>query len=121
VASRKKKAPARYGKNPYLTNARDVERATKLFRDFREQAPTRGRVIEFEMPKVVMIMGNVTAIEYDTTRRGKVEKYRHAFNPGSKPLLCADGETGQLFILEGRYHVTPRGIVDLDSNGKELE
>jgi hypothetical protein len=111
----------KFVRNPYATNAEDVAKATKLFREFREQPPKRGRVIEYETPKVVMVMGTVTAIEYDTTRGGKVEKYRHAFNAGSKPKLCADGSNGQLFILEGRYHVTPRGIVDLDANGKELE
>lgn len=117
-ARKKKRALVR---NPYVTNQRDVEKATKLFREFREQPPKRGRVIEFDMPKVVMVMGTVTAIEYDTTRQGKVEKYRHAFNAGSKPVLCASGDKGQLFIVDGRYHVTPRGIVDLDANGKELE
>lgn len=108
-------------KNPYLTNQADIDKATKLYREFREQPPKRGRVVEFEMPKVLMIMGNVVGIEYDTTRKGRVEKYKHTFNSGSKPLLCADGATGQLFIVEGRYHVTPRGIVDLDANGRELE
>jgi hypothetical protein len=107
--------------NPYVTNQRDVDKATKLYREFREQTPKRGRVVEFQMPKVVMIMGNINAIEYDTTRRGKVEKYRHDFAAGSRPLLCADGKSGQLFIIEGRYHVTDRGIVDIDSRGKELE
>lgn len=107
--------------NPYVTNQRDVAKATKLYKDFREQAPRRGRVVEFSVPKVVMIMGNVNAIEYDTTRKGLVEKYRHDFAAGSRPFLCADARTGQLFIVEGRYHVTERGIVDLDSKGKELE
>lgn len=110
-----------YVKNPFDTKPEDVKKATKLFREFREQAPKRGRAIEFEVPKIVMVMGTVTSIEYDTTRRGKVEKYRHTFNAGSKPVLCANGADGQLFILEGRYHVTPRGIVDLDASGKELE
>jgi len=117
-ATLKKRA---YVRNPYETSQGDVDKAYKLYREFREQIPKRGRVVEFEMPKVVMIMGNINAIEYDTTRRGKVEKYRHAFAAGSRPLLCADGATGQLFVIEGRYHVTPRGIVDLGPDGDELE
>lgn len=108
-------------RNPYLTNQKDLEKATKLYRDFREQPPKRGRVVEIEVPKIVMVMGNLTGIEYDLTRAGKVEKYRHEFNAGSKPVLCADASNGRLFIVEGRYHVTKRGIVDLDANGKELE
>jgi hypothetical protein len=107
--------------NPYATNKKDVEKAAKLYEEFREEKPKRGRVVEFDMPKAVMIMGNINAIEYDTTRRGKVEKYRHDFASGSRPLLCADGKSGQLFIIEGRYHVTERGIVDLDGKGRELE
>ena len=103
------------------SSKKDIAKAAKLYKEFREEKPKRGRVVEFEMPKVVMIMGNVNAIEYDTTRRRKLEKYRHDFKPGSRPLLCADAKTGALFLIEGRYHVTERGIVDLSPDGKELD
>jgi hypothetical protein len=100
---------------------RDVKKALKLYKEFREATPKRGRTIELELPKVVMVLGNIRFIGYDTTRRGKTELYKHDFAPGSRPILCADGKTGQLFIIEGRYHVTPRGIVDLDGKGKEID
>jgi len=100
---------------------RELKKAYRLYEDFREEKPKRGRRIEFAVPKAVMIMGTVRAIDYDTTRSKKTELYRHEFAPGSRPLLCADGKTGQLFIIEGRYHVTDRGIVDLDGSGRELE
>lgn len=100
---------------------KDIDKALKLYREFREETPRRGRSIEFVLPKAVMIMGNLRAVEYDTTRSRKTELYRHDFTPGSRPLLCADGKTGQLFIVEGRYHVTERGIVDLDGKGIEIE
>ncbi len=103
------------------TKQRDVKKALKLYEEFREATPKRGRQIEFEMPKVLMVMGNVRFIGYDTTRRGKTELYKHDFAPGSRPLLCADGETGTLFIIEGRYRVTDRGIVDIDAAGKEID
>jgi len=103
------------------SNHRDVKKALKLYQEFREAPPKRGRTIEVEMPTVLMVMGNVRFIGYDTTRRGKTELYKHDFAAGSRPLLCADGQSGQLFIVEGRYHVTPRGIVDLDANGKEID
>lgn len=99
---------------------RDVRKAAKLYEEFREEKPKRGRRIEFKMPKVVMVMGTVRAISYDTTRRRKTELYKHDFAPGSRPLLCASGD-GQLFLIEGRYHVTERGIVDLDASGREIE
>ena len=100
---------------------KDFDKAYSLYKEFREEIPKRGRKVEFEMPKALMIMGNIRAISYDTTRRRKTELYKHDFAAGSRPLLCADGRTGKLFIIEGRYHVTPRGIVDIDARGKELE
>lgn len=100
---------------------REMKKAYKLYSDFREERPRKGRRIEFTVPKVVMVMGTVRAIDYDTTRQRKTELYRHEFAAGSRPLLCACGKTGQLFIVEGRYHVTERGIVDLDGQGRELE
>jgi len=119
-------ATAQMGKRSYLRNpprgsAKDYDKAYALYKEFREEPPKRGRKVEFSMPKVLMIMGNVRAISYDTTRQGKTELYKHDFAVGSRPLLCADGRTGQLFVIEGRYHVTPRGIVDTDARGRELE
>lgn len=104
---------------------RDVKKALKLYEEFREAKPKRGRTIEIEMPKVLMVMGHVRFIGYDTTRKGKTELYKHDFAAGSRPLLCADGNTGQLFIIEGRYHVTAggelAGIVDIDARGREID
>ena len=113
-------------KNPVINdNHRDVKKAMKLYSEFRGASPKRGRTIEYEMPKVLMVMGNLRFVGYDTTQRGKTELYKHEFAPGSRPLLCADGNTGQLFIIEGRYHVTAggelTGIVDLDAKGKEID
>ena len=103
----------------------DVKKALKLYEGFREAKPKRGRTIEIEMPKVLMVMGHLRFVGYDTTRNGKTELYKHDFAPGSRPLLCADGATGQLFIIQGRYHVTAggelTGIVDLDARGKEID
>lgn len=99
---------------------KELKKAYELYADFRETKPNKIRRIEFDPPKSLMVMGNVRAIEYDTTRGRKVEMYKHIFAPGSRPYLCAD-QHGQLFIIEGRYHVTERGIVDLDSSGRELD
>jgi hypothetical protein len=104
-----------------MPSQRDLSRAAKLYRDFREEKPRRARTVNVEIPKFLTVLGNVTAIEYDTTRKRKTELYRHEFAQGSRPLICADARTGQLFIVEGRYHVTERGIVDLDARGKEID
>ena len=101
-----------------------MRKALKLYSEFREETPKRGRRIQFKMPKVVMVMGTLHALEYDTTIAGRTKKFRHKFNAGSKPTLCVTGD-GQLFIVEGRYHVTVqdgyRGIVDIDGRGRELD
>jgi len=98
---------------------RDIDKAARLYRDFRESIPRRGRRIELELPKAVMVMGNLRFLGYDTTRRGKTELYKHTFSAGSRPLICTDGKS--LYIIEGRYHVTERGIVDLDGRSREIE
>jgi hypothetical protein len=95
-----------------------IKKAAKLYEKFREEPAKHGREVEFEIPKSVMIIGFLTGIEYTTTRRGKTELYRHEFSAGSRPFLCADGGNGQLFIVEGRYKVTERGIVDIDPKGR---
>jgi hypothetical protein len=104
-----------------MPRKKDIDKALKLYAEFRETVPTRGRVLDFDVPQAVMVMGNLRSLSYDTTRNKKTELYKHEFAPGSRPLLCADGRTGALYIIEGRYHVTPRGIVDIDSRGREIE
>jgi len=108
-------------KNPYAVSPTDFDKAHRLYREFRESAPRRGRTLEFTTPKVLMVMGTLSAVEYETTRGRKLEKYRHVFHAGSRPFICADAKTGLLFLVEGRYRVTKRGIVDLDPRGKELD
>ena len=102
-------------------NHPDVQKALKLYTQFREAKPHRAFRVDIELPTALMSMGNIRFIGYDTTRNGKTELYKHDFAPGSRPVLCADGDNGQLFIIGGRYHVTPRGIVDLDARGKEID
>jgi hypothetical protein len=102
-------------------NNKDVKKALQLYAEFREALPKRIPEVDFELPKLLTALGNIRFIGYDTTRRGKTELYKHEFAAGSRPVLCADAATGRLFIIEGRYHVTPRGIVDLDANGKEID
>lgn len=96
-----------------------LKRATKLYEAFREETPRRA--IRTHIPSgYYTIMGHVRAVEYDTTHRGRVHLYKHTFAAGSRPLLIA-GKRGQLYLLNGRFHVTGRGIVDLDASGREIE
>lgn len=107
---------------------KEVARAARLYKKFREQAPRRALRVQVRIPKAVTVMGYLRAVEYDTThlddegKRLVGQGYRHTFAPGSRPLLCAvPGKPGQLFVIGGRFHITERGIVDLDPKGKEIE
>lgn len=100
--------------------SRDFSGAFKLHEKFREEIPKRAKAVKFDVPKVVMVMGTLESVEYTTTHKGKVHKYRHDFASGSRPFLAAGPKKNQLFIVGGCYHVTDRGIVDLDTHGKEL-
>jgi hypothetical protein len=99
---------------------REVSRAEEVYRGFREATPKRARVVRVVLPKAVAIIGPVRAIEYDTKHGRKAVPYRHKFAAGSAPLLVAAPD-GRIFLLEGRYHFTDRGIVDLDAAGREIE
>lgn len=95
----------------------DLARAKKLYRAFREDEPRKVKRMSFTMPRAVMVMGRADFIGYTTTHRGKSQAYKHTFASGSRPLLCTDGR--RLYLLQGRFRVTGRGIVDIDSSGRE--
>lgn len=104
-----------------MPSRKDIDKALKLYEEFRESPPRRGRVREFDWPTSLTILGNVLHIKYDTTRGRKTEKYEHTFSEGSRPLFCADPKTGLIYLMDGRYHVTDRGIVDIDAQGLEID
>ena len=101
----------------------EVQRALRLFKQFRETDPTRivdhSRFVE-SLPEFAIAMGRVDFIGYRTTHAGRMVPYEHHFNPGSKPMLLAGPGRNGLLLIGGRYHVTDRGIVDLDASGDEL-
>lgn len=107
--------------------AKAVKWAVNLYKKFREEPARRVGVMRAELPEVLMVMGRVSAIEYETTHQNDAgtkriaQGYRHTFAEGSRPLLCcAPGKNG-IFVVGGRYHITERGIVDLDAKGHEIE
>lgn len=98
---------------------KDLSRATRLYRSFREASPTRAKSISLSLPKALTVMGRVSAIEYETTHGSESKAYRHKFSSSARPLLCASGNKGQLYLLRGSFRATARGIVDIDSRGRE--
>lgn len=98
----------------------DRRRAEKLFRQFREESPSRTKRVPFRVPKAVAVIGDAEFIGYVTTHNGKAHLYIHEFAPGSRPRLAAGARRNQLFLVGGRYRVGARGIVDLDSQGRPI-
>jgi len=98
-----------------------VRKVAKLYTGFREKAPRNVKSVTVKLPRAVMVMGYLEAVEYGTTMAGKARRFRHKFAAGSRPMICAGVGRNQLFIIGGRYHVTDRGIVDLTAKGHEIE
>lgn len=100
---------------------KDQRDALELVRGFREREPSRALKVDIQLPKAAMIMGHLEAVLYRTTHGRRSVLYKHEFAPGSRPLLCAGTKRGQLYIIGEAFHVTERGIVDLDSDGEEID
>lgn len=96
----------------------DLLRSARLYRAFRESEPKKARWVKVRRPKAVMVMGHAEFIGYATTHGRRGALYIHEWAEGSRPLLCATGRTGELFLLLGRFKVTGRGITDLDARGR---
>lgn len=62
-----------------------------------------------DVPDVLFQLGDLTGVEYSSDKwDGKRRTYVHHFQR-PRPLLCSD-HRGRLFILGGRYRITPDGI-----------
>lgn len=95
--------------------------AIQLFQRFRVADPQFVDEINFELHDVMMKIGVINAIEYDTVRNGKKEYYRHEFSGNSRPDLAASWNGKQLYVLGGSYNFTADGIVDFNpKTGKEI-
>lgn len=99
----------------------ELQRAVRLYRAFREADPSRARRVQVSLPKAVARVGTVEFIGYMTTHRGKVHLYVHDFAPGSRPSLYAGTRRNQLYLFNGRFKVTSRGITDMDSHGRVVD
>lgn len=98
-------------KNPDSRN-KDLQKAIKLFRKFREQEPEFVDELTFKIPNAGMVIGYCDGILYNTVRGGKKEFYKHEFTGKSCPLLCSSADGKQLFFVGGAYDFTEDGIVD---------
>ena len=100
------------GKVPLSRRAR-INQAATLYEDFTghdaDEAETRDKP---EFPDVLVVIGEVEGIIYNTVRDGVSERYIHRFKSRSRPTFCVTPDGKQLVLLDGDYDFTERGIVD---------
>jgi hypothetical protein len=99
----------------------ELRRTMQLYRKFREADPRYARRVTVKLPKALARMGPCEFVGYMTTHRGKAALYVHYFSPGSRPVLYAGTGRNALYMMGGRFHVTGRGITDLDARGRETD
>lgn len=91
-----------------------LDQAADLYERFSGHDPEEvGRVRVPPVPRVGVAIGEVDGILYSTVRDGVLEKYIHKFRKSDRPLFVVSPDGKQLFLLEGRYTFTEKGIVDL--------
>ena len=91
----------------------EMAQAADLYERFSGHDPEAiGKVRVPPIPKVGVAVGEVDGILYSTVRDGKLEKYIHKFRKSDRPLFVVSPDGKQLFLIEGRYTFTERGIVD---------
>lgn len=97
-----------------------IRAAISLYRSFRDKEPTRVKIVDYEPPEAVAIIGYVEEICYVTSHGKKVVHYSHPFGKGSRPLLCASEDGRQLLLLGGNFEFGEQGIVDKDARGRPI-
>ena len=90
-----------------------IKSATRLYEDFTGQEPEEISIVDKpEMPDVLLAIGRVTGLMYETVRDGQLEDYIHEFSGKARPTFAVSHDGKRLFMLGGAYNFTARGIVD---------
>ncbi len=64
-------------------------------------------------PKALVKIGALEGVIYRTAKgQRKQESWVHFHDEREPPILAYDPKTGQLYILGGKYRITPHGIED---------
>lgn len=95
-----------------MTRRRQIQDGTELFEEFAGRKPRRADELDHETPEVVIQVGSVVGIQYETTRDGETAEYYHEFRRKSRPILCVGTDGQNLLIVGGRYEFTDHGIED---------
>lgn len=99
------------GKVPLSKRAK-INRAADLYENFTGHEAEELGYIDFSIPDVAVVIGEVEGIIYNTVRDGVHERYIHKFKAKSRPMFAVTPDGTQLVLLGGNYDFTERGIVD---------
>lgn len=85
-------------------------------------APTRAIIVRHPrvMPPVVVQVGALVGVIYRTDREGPGSPRNYVHFMKDPPTLTSSLDGTRMFIVGGRYRVTPRGIedaADVDGRG----
>jgi hypothetical protein len=96
-----------------IGQGRQVKQAASLFERFTgHEAEIVGKLKLPDLPKYGVNVGDVDFIGYTTMRDGREESYIHKFAQADKPMLVISPDGRSIYLLDGRYKFTERGIVD---------
>jgi hypothetical protein len=89
-----------------------LDRATALFMRFHAYAPTRVDRVRtgWQLPSTVVRLGRLVGVIYASDRGscGRERTFVHFMD--DPPVLAADVDGTQLYVLGGCYRVTERGL-----------
>ncbi|MGH8583394.1 MAG: hypothetical protein ACREWG_11545 [Gammaproteobacteria bacterium] len=100
------------GESPSGALNRDVRQGIGLYRKFNRYGPTRLTQLTHPrvIPPVVVELGELVGLIYrsDKGQPGRPQTYIHFME--EPPRLVSNTEGTQLYLVGGRYRITPRGI-----------
>ncbi len=100
-------------KNPVPESRRSkINKAARLYEDFTGHDAEELGYVDFHNPEVALAIGDVLGIIYETVRDGVKERYIHQFKVKARPLFAVSYDGKQLYLLNGEFDFTERGIVD---------
>lgn len=98
--------------NQEVSNSKQLQMGEALYRRFNRFEPDRVEYFAYSriMPPVVVELGELAGLIYrsDKWQSGKPRMYIHFME--SSPRLVSNVTGTQLYIVGGKYRVTPRGI-----------
>jgi len=93
----------------------DVDDAVDEYEEFHwgNEADSIEQIELPDAPKTLVLIGELEGVIYRTAKgQRKQESWVHFHDERTPPKLAYDPKTHQLYILGGKYRITPRGIED---------